>query len=301
MTECLDADAYTVGWIAALPHELAAAIAVLDDVHQGVPKNWEQPETDNNYYSWGRIGTHNIVLACLPNGVYGTNPAAVVSTSMLSSFPHIRVGLMVGIGAGVPGTKGDIHLGDVVISKPGSKSGGVVQWDRGQELDDGEFVRTGTLNKPPLALLTALSGLETKKHLRQINLGGMAQKVAESYPDFGCPAVQDKRPKGPELLFGIIASGNKVIKNEKMRAKIVELAGPDTMCIEMEAAGLMDSFPCLVIRGICDWADSHKNDQWHNYAATTASAAAKELLLVLNARKVEGTKKAAEVVDGMFR
>jgi hypothetical protein len=48
----------------------------------------------------------------------------------------------------------------------------------------------------------------------------------------------------------------------------------------MEAAGLMNSFPCLVIRGICDYADSHKNKDWQGYAAAVAAAYSKELLLV---------------------
>jgi hypothetical protein len=34
--------------------------------------------------------------------------------------------------------------------------------------------------------------------------------------------------------------------------------GLDVLCFDMEAAGLMDSFPCLVVRGICDYADSQK-------------------------------------------
>lgn len=51
------------------------------------------------------------------------------------------------------------------------------------------------------------------------------------------------------------------------------------LCFEMEAAGLMDHFPCLV-RGICDYADSHKSKQWQGYAAMTAAAYAKELLSV---------------------
>lgn len=49
----------------------------------------------------------------------------------------------------------------------------------------------------------------------------------------------------------------------------------------MEAAGLMDNFPCLVIRGICDYSDSHKNKRWQEYAAATAAAYAKELLSVV--------------------
>ncbi|OJI97585.1 hypothetical protein ASPVEDRAFT_97965, partial [Aspergillus versicolor CBS 583.65] len=53
------------------------------------------------------------------------------------------------------------------------------------------------------------------------------------------------------------------------------------LCFEMEAVGLMDSFPCLVVRGILDYADSHKNDHWQGYAAATAAACAKELLEVI--------------------
>lgn len=57
----------------------------------------------------------------------------------------------------------------------------------------------------------------------------------------------------------------------------------------MEAAGLMNSFPCLVIRGICDYADSHKNDRWQRYAASTAAAYAKEILSVVPKASIMGT------------
>jgi nucleoside phosphorylase len=58
----------------------------------------------------------------------------------------------------------------------------------------------------------------------------------------------------------------------------------------MEAAGLMDNFPCLVIRGICDYADSHKNKRWQAYAALAAAACAKELLLVIPPADVAKTR-----------
>lgn len=51
--------------------------------------------------------------------------------------------------------------------------------------------------------------------------------------------------------------------------------------MEMEAAGLMNDFPCLVIRGICDYADAHKNKEWQGYAAMAVAAYAKELVLVV--------------------
>ena len=53
------------------------------------------------------------------------------------------------------------------------------------------------------------------------------------------------------------------------------------ICAEMEAAGLMDTFPCLVIRGICVNADTHKNDRWERYAAAVAAAYMKGLLLII--------------------
>jgi nucleoside phosphorylase len=60
----------------------------------------------------------------------------------------------------------------------------------------------------------------------------------------------------------------------------------------------MNSFPCLVIRGICDYADSHKNKQWQDYAAGTAAAYAKELLSVIPPSTVETEKKIIDVMSG---
>ena len=68
---------------------------------------------DQNTYLLGRIHGHNIVIACLPSGVYGTISAATVASQMLSNFKSIRFGLMVGIGGDVPGKDADIRLGDV--------------------------------------------------------------------------------------------------------------------------------------------------------------------------------------------
>jgi nucleoside phosphorylase len=64
----------------------------------------------------------------------------------------------------------------------------------------------------------------------------------------------------------------------------------------MEAAGLMNDFPCLVIRGICDYADSHKNKGWKGYAAAAAAAYAKELLLVVAIDQINCTPTARDTV-----
>jgi nucleoside phosphorylase len=92
----------------------------------------------------------------------------------------------------------------------------------------------------------------------------------------------------PVIHYGIIASGNQVMKDGITRDRISsELGG--VLCFEMEAAGLMNSFPCLVIRGICDYADTHKNKSWQPYAAATAAAYTKELLSVISIAEVRST------------
>ena len=92
-----------------------------------------------------------------------------------------------------------------------------------------------------------------------------------------------------------IASGNQVIKDAAVRDRLsAELGG--VLCFEMEAAGLMNSFPCLVVRGICDYADSHKNKRWQPYAAGTAAAYAKEVLSVIPPAEVAKSRTAEETM-----
>src|SRR5580658_3732691 len=147
---------YTVGWVCALPLEMAVAKAMLDEIHTDLPTS----SNDQNTYVLGRIRAHNVVIACLPSGVYGTTSAATVASQMLFTFRSIRFGLMVGIGGGVPGKDVDIRLGDVVVSKPTGGFGGVVQYDFGKTVAQGVFERTGGLNKPPPILLTAIARLQ---------------------------------------------------------------------------------------------------------------------------------------------
>lgn len=302
----LSHDAYRVGWISALPLEKTAAIAMLDASHASLP----QPKSDNNTYHLGEIGDHNIVIACLPSGRYGLTSAAVVSQQMLATFPSIELGLMVGIGGGVPSTLADIRLGDIVVSKPTGLFPGVVQYDYGKALGDGSFHRTGSLNNPPDRLLTAISDLEANNRLGNNNIALHLNNAANMHPSmtasFIYPGVDEdilfeasyvheddqrscsscdrsniirrspRESTAPRIHYGLIASANQVMKNAQTRDKLGEELG--ILCFEMEAAGLMNHFPCLVIRGICDYSDSHKNKQWQDYAAATAAAYARELL-----------------------
>ncbi|OQE08995.1 hypothetical protein PENFLA_c121G01412 [Penicillium flavigenum] len=101
--------------------------------------------------------------------------------------------------------------------------------------------------------------------------------------------------------YGNIASGNTVLKDAIVRDAYAKDPALNILCFEMEAVGLMNNIPCLVIRGICDYCDSHKNDDWHKYAALTAAAYARELLLVLRAQRVDAMPPWAERVAQEFQ
>ena len=314
---------YTIGWICAVEPELIAARAMLDETHD---KKLPAVDGDNNNYKFGRIGPHNVVIASLPSGNYGTNPAASVAGQMKRTFPSLRFGLLVGIGGGVPrltaDDPADIRLGDVVVSDPTYHTGGVVQYDRGRT-NEGEQrpERTGTLNKPPESLLTAVLGLKAsqrfKDHPLECHLAQMIRRHSRLAPEYTYQGVDNdilfeagykhvgrgsscaecskskcisrphRRSTSPSIHYGTIASGNQVVKDSVTRDYWRDEEG--ILCFEMEAAGLMDSFPCLVIRGICDYADSHKNMRWQPYAAATAAAYAKDLLLEIAPAAVVAT------------
>ncbi|KAK4220734.1 hypothetical protein QBC38DRAFT_493568 [Podospora fimiseda] len=296
---------FSVAWISALPIELAAAKSMLDTKYAGHPTDLDCGSTSQ--YTLGRIGEHDVVLASLPVGQMGTNSAAVVASSTFKDFPLLKFCLMVGIGGGVPSSKADIRLGDIVVSLPSGTHGGVIQYDFGRTRPEG-FERTGFLNAPPQVLLQAV-GQVRADHLGSNTPGFMSHlsDVTERVPgtfarqmagpdrlfqadykheggdtcDSCRQEYQVQRPWRGELEvkvhYGTIASGNQVMRDGRTRDKLSsELGG--VLCFEMEAAGLMNSFQCLVIRGICDYSDSHKNKDWQPYAAATAAAYAKELL-----------------------
>lgn len=189
-------DMYTVGWISALPLELAAATAMLDEEHD-TPTDFNRSPSDQNNYTFGRMGEHNLVIASLPAGVYGTTSAATTASQMLSSFPNIRIGLMVGIGAGIPKPEEyDIRLGDVVVSQPHGTSGGVVQYDLGKAKADGSFEQKGMLNMPPLALLNALSNLQARHIKLASKISPYVNKMLEQFP-----LMKKRRPKMPSYMY----------------------------------------------------------------------------------------------------
>lgn len=336
----LPIDEYHVGVVCALPREMTAARAMLDEEDEPLKS---KDGNDNNSYVLGRMSQHNVVIACLPAGVYGTNAAASVAKDMLRTFTGLRFGLLVGIGGGIPNLQDgrDIRLGDIVVSQPDGTFGGVVQYDLGKNIGQGRFQRKVSLNSPPPLLLTALSSLQSKSGLQDSQVLKHLVEMNQKYPslkDEGyispginmdhlhcsrcdpsqwwwflwllvlwlCPLLRCKvcengsilRPsrnnENPVVHYGTIASGNQVVKDARVRDQLGQEF--NALCVEMEAAGLMNNFPCIVVRGICDYADSHKNNAWQKYAAATAAAYAKDFLQHVTPGQTTSERRIQEVV-----
>lgn len=192
-------------------------------------------------------------------------------------------------------------------------------------VDDSSVLDHST--SPPLCLLTAMSKLRSNYLLRGMPIEGTIsdtlQKHQHMRQDFSRPDVDwlfsptydhrdsesdcstcdhnqsvDRLPRAteePHVHYGLIASGNQVMKDAKARDSIAREM--DILCFEMEAAGLMDQLPCLVIRGICDYCDSHKNKHWQGYAALAAAAYARDLLAVVPVT-VRNKKDLVEIKTG---
>ncbi|KAI2617638.1 hypothetical protein GGS26DRAFT_403231 [Hypomontagnella submonticulosa] len=109
--------------------------------------------------------------------------------------------------------------------------------------------------------------------------------------------VVKRKARGMKEHYGLIASGNSVIKNPVVRDNLPKELDSPVLCIEMEAAGLMNNFPCIVIRGICDYADSHKNKIWQPHAAAVAAAYAKDLLGYVLPEEVRQEQPAKDVIS----
>ncbi|KAJ5902291.1 hypothetical protein N7495_002819 [Penicillium taxi] len=318
---------YTVGWICALPVEYVAAQEFLDEEHE---KPRSVSSNDTNDYTLGKIDEHKVVIAVLPDGEYGTASAANVATNMLSTFHNVRIGLMVGIGGGVPSEKHDILR--LVVSAPRGGQGGVFQYDFGKSVQGQKFHYTRFLNQPPTILRTAMTGIQTQYERKGHRLGEAIdsildrnRRLRQKYerpesitdrlfrPTFihetDCDTTlcvndtanlvirreRSKNEDNPEIHYGTVASTNHLMKDTLIRDRLA--AEKDVLCFEMEAAGLMNTFPCLVIRGICDYSDSHKNKQWQGYTAIVAATYAIDLLKMIPLNKIEAKERISVILS----
>lgn len=290
---------YTVGWICVKPeNEATAARAMLDERHGYIdPAGYGDQIT----YFGGKIGQHNVVIGC--SGEAGLIPANNIATNMMRSFKNIKFGLLCGIGGGNPHEKHDVRLGDIVVGMPDGQHSGIIQYNIGKATEDG-LERRSSHNRPPQFLMQAIHNRKTdmlegfdvwQTHLKKVredrgSLKGLTDILHEGDKEICRPDNRESK-----VHYGLIASGDLVIKADKKRTELVEQIHDEVLCFEMEAAGLVNTFPCLVVRGISDYCDRYKNDDWQPYASSAAAAYCKYLLGVVRASDIQGAPTAKRV------
>lgn len=300
---------FEVAIICALAIE-ADAVEALFDQYWDEDHSFGKSPGDPNAYTTGFIGRHNVVLAHMPG--MGKANAAIVASHCQTSYRNIKLALIVGVCGVVPivaNNNTEIILGDIIISKS------VVQYDFGRRLPE-RFVRKDTLldslGRPNLEIRALLGKLEGRRgrmmlnkkitgHLMELQKEAdlQAQYPGNSYDKLfdasfrplsdgktceECKCDGQLMPRTrleqqgiqPAVHFGLIASGDTVMKSGTERDEIARQEG--IIGFEMESAGVWDIFPCIVIKGACDYADSHKTKRWQRYAAATAAACAKAFL-----------------------
>lgn len=322
------AEDYTIGWICALTTELTAARSMLDELHDNGRQLPQDASDKNNYVrgqihghniviARSSAGTTSAAVAAIhmlhtyPNIRFGLL-VGIAGGAPRGDEHDIRLGDIV---IGMP-TK---HHGGVVQVDFGTQIGeGVDGFKITGQLDKPprelvnavEMLRSNhDFDRPNLQDYISPTTLK-KKHPQLVKQYCYSTELKDNlfeatYPhqdeeDKICAKCDEKRVEkrakrltlddnidtSPRLHYGNIASANRVMRYAKARDDIAKAQG--ILCFEEEAAGLADDFKCIVVRGICDYADSHKNKKWQNYAALVAAAYAKELLSVIPETLVKG-------------
>ncbi|KAF7510532.1 hypothetical protein GJ744_006378 [Endocarpon pusillum] len=330
-----DRRGFEIAIICALPLEAECVRCVFDRCWEDEGKDYRKAQGDPNAYTTGLIGKHNVVLAHMPG--MGTVSGSGVAASLRTSFPRVKLALVIGICGGVPydtESGEEILLGDIIISQA------LVQYDFGKKYPEGFSERNtvgDNLGRPSLEIrssfaqlktfqnrksmekkiVTYLEGLQSQlpranhpgpgtdrlykpsylhKHHRSV-VGVPCDHCAQgkekicatalrmNCEELGCEEnnlVNRKRLANdqglqPVVHFGKMGSGNTVMKSAEDRDRLAQRDG--IIAFEMEGAGVWDQLPSIVIKGVCDYADSHKNKQWQSCAAATAAACMKAFLM----------------------
>ena len=295
----------TVAVICPLSVEMRAVLAVFNKPPQLGTSSESKP------YFFGFIGKHSTVAVCLPNQNVGVVQASRCGDWLQREFPSLQHRFLVGIAGGIPDKNIDIRLGDIVIGTH------ICKYDSGKWVD-GELQIRPALKEAPQGLQDAIpmfQALPQQKQSQLLEDELMKMRKLDSisgtqwiYPDaenvqdvlfepgYACSSPnqdpchcdhsktveRDNRlSKSPKVHYGLIASGDQVMKDDKRRDKLKDdfrkIFKMDVLAVEMEAAGLAD-LGYMVFRGICDYADSHKNKKWQEYAAGSAAACFKAFL-----------------------
>lgn len=304
----------TVAVVLALAHEATGAeqmFADIEDLESRMTRgNFSCVRCQVPSAEPGRPA-RKVALAAM--GLIGNNFAAICVHWLSQEFSNLEYVILCGIAGGAPkcgNSERDTNLADVVVCG----RDGVLQYDFGwetwnQQEDRASFEIRGPAIGPAPVLLAVTNQLRVLDH-RGLEFSAWRRRLEQRYPlitrgnnrfvrpdEVGaCEVKYDQvvvdpvtgkkslekvdrlPPKDPRLFVGGIGSAGRVLKNPYQRDELRDGASK-IMAVEMEASGVADACATLglkftVVRGICDFCDSNKNNEWQSYASLTAAAVA---------------------------
>lgn len=297
---------FTMAWFYASPIEYTTAKLGFDRIFDD--NAVFEVGADSTSYTLGQVGKHNIVMVVLTHDDY--TPANWVK-NLQATFPNVKLGLLVGMSDGAPSQWTDVRLGDVVVGFSWDAPAGLLQYNSGNPEAD---VPQDDFIKPPRTLSTAIFTLEYRRLSGKLDLHGDAQRRLQgcsqelskqcvnpvldrhtrsdmSHPKHeNPPACSIAPPHGPEnrslredneaipqVYYGTIASRNFLIGTAASKDGLSQKQ--DILCfVTDDAIELAKHLPCLAIRGVAKYADSHTKNTCHGYAALIAAAYTTSLL-----------------------
>lgn len=214
--------------------------------------------------------------------------SAIAAMAMINTFPSITSLIMCGVAGGVPSPENPddhVRLGDVVISD----KRGVIEYDQIKD-NSGRLEYRASDPRPASELLKGASLVRDstypwQNHIAPTDGNGRKLRPADHldvlYSDkskkkeIDHPHQPNRHPSIPMVHYGNVGSANILLKNTKRREFLKTRFS--LKAVEMEGSGLAKaswalSRGYLIVRGICDYANEHKNGVWHRYAADVAAA-----------------------------
>ena len=286
-----------IGVITALAHERVAVRGVLRSDRQIAISG----EGGSLTYDLARVssrtgGEHSVAVGRLEG--MGNRRPMFLAQRMARDFPRLKAIIMCGIGGAIPNPAKPEHhvrLGDVVVSD----RKGMFSYDSGRDTDQGFEVSPEMFPASPRLLEAAHRLVERALEGDRPWVAWISDFVATRGTEWQRPASDTDKLRGsddpedvvphpiepgrpmPRIFHGAIASADHLQKNRTIRDQLRERFA--AKAVDMEGVGVAEAarqlgIDYLVIRGTCDYCDSHKNDRWQNYAAVAAAAYCRALI-----------------------
>jgi len=286
----------TYAVINAIPHEYAATKAVFGEA-ETIPSAFRKQTI--RYVTLNDAAGNDMYVALAGTSGAGTAQAAAATAQVHVTCPHVTKVILIGIAAGQPNMvdkEKDVRLGDIVV---GDK---LIQYDHIKRTDGIAELRGDNIMPADRQLMQAVDRLRS----HQARKGSWTvDKPWDSYIKRGCGEIENaarpersqdpksetrKYEKGhtytrsddhPYVHVGTIGSANILLKDAVFRDSLNKNHG--IVAFEMEGAGVAIasatfSLGYLNVRGICDYGDNEKNDDWQRYASVCAASFARAVL-----------------------